>query len=123
MGVVTVGVLVSEVPRDAVDEAVAVCGKKERRSVGKPPAHVTAYLTLGLALFPDDDYEEVAAKVTGSPRGRVRVGRHRGTSARTWASGRVPSGGARGARQRAAAPTVRRWSPPAAPPTRQQPWP
>ena len=30
------------------------------------PAHVTAYSTLGLSLFPDDDYEEVAAKVTGS---------------------------------------------------------
>ena len=27
---------------------------------------MTAYLTLGLSLFPDDDYEEVAAKVTGS---------------------------------------------------------
>ena len=58
--------LVDAVPRDAVDEAVAVCGKKERRSDGKLPAHVTTYLTLGLALFADDDYEEVAAKVTGS---------------------------------------------------------
>ena len=27
---------------------------------------MTAYLTLGLCLFPDDDYTEVAAKVTGS---------------------------------------------------------
>src|SRR5882757_5628979 len=33
---------------------------------GKLPAHVTAYLTMGLCLFPDDDYEEVATKVTGS---------------------------------------------------------
>jgi hypothetical protein len=63
---VSVGVLVGAVPRDAVDEAVAVCGVRERRSDGKLPAHVSAYLTLGLALFPDDDYEEVAAKVTGS---------------------------------------------------------
>jgi hypothetical protein len=63
---VSVGVLVESVPRDAVDEAVAVCGVAERRSDGKLPAHVTAYLTLGLSLFPDDDYEEVAAKVTGS---------------------------------------------------------
>ncbi len=38
----------------------------ERRSEGKLPAHVITYLTLGLCLFPDDDYEEVAAKVTGS---------------------------------------------------------
>ncbi|WP_433060598.1 IS4 family transposase [Dactylosporangium sp. CS-033363] len=63
---VTLGVLISQVPRDAVDDAVAVCGVRERRSDGKLPAHVTAYLTLALALFPDDDYEEVAAKVTGS---------------------------------------------------------
>jgi hypothetical protein len=63
---VTLGVLISEVPRDAVDDAVAICGVREKRSDGKLPAHVTAYLTLGLALFPDDDYTEVAAKVTGS---------------------------------------------------------
>jgi len=63
---VTLGVLVSQVSRDAVDEAVAVCGVREKRSDGKLPAHVTAYLTLGLALFPDDDYTEVATRVTGS---------------------------------------------------------
>ncbi len=63
---VTLGVLVSQVPRDAVDDAVMACGVRERRSDGKLPAHVTAYLTLGLCLFPDDDYSEVAAKVTGS---------------------------------------------------------
>jgi hypothetical protein len=63
---VTLGVLVSQVPRDAVDDAVRVCGVGEKRSDGKLPAHVTAYLTLGLALFPDDDYAEVAARVTGS---------------------------------------------------------
>ena len=63
---VSLGVLVSAVPRDAVDEAVAVCGVRERRSDGKLPAHVITYLTLGLALFPDDDYTEVATKVTGS---------------------------------------------------------
>lgn len=62
----TLGVLVDAVPRDAVDEAVAVCGVREKRSDGKLPAHVIAYLTLALCLFPDDDYEEVAARVTGS---------------------------------------------------------
>jgi len=62
----SIGVLVDAVPRDAVDEAVAVCGVREKRSEGKLPAHVIAYLTLGLCLFPDDDYEEVATKVTGS---------------------------------------------------------
>lgn len=63
---VTLGVLVSQVPRDAVDDAVMACGVREQRSDGKLPAHITAYLTLGLCLFPDDDYTEVAAKVTGS---------------------------------------------------------
>ena len=37
-----------------------------KRSDGKLPPHVTAYLTMGLWLFPEDDYTEVAAKVTGS---------------------------------------------------------
>jgi hypothetical protein len=63
---VSLGVLVSAVPRDAVDEAVAVCGVREKRSDAKLPAHVITYLTLALCLFPDDDYEEVATKVTGS---------------------------------------------------------
>ncbi|MEV6301832.1 transposase domain-containing protein, partial [Actinoplanes sp. NPDC051861] len=63
---VTLGVLISQVPRDAVDDAVAACDVRERRSDGKLPAHVTAYLTLAMTLFPDDDYAEVAAKVTGS---------------------------------------------------------
>ncbi|WP_432990983.1 transposase domain-containing protein [Dactylosporangium sp. CA-233914] len=46
---VTLGVLISQVPRDAVDDAVAVCGVREQRSDGKLPAHATAYLTLALA--------------------------------------------------------------------------
>jgi hypothetical protein len=63
---VSLGVLVNAVPRDAVDEAVAVCGVREKRSDAKLPAHVITYLTLALSLFPDDDYEEVATRVTGS---------------------------------------------------------
>ena len=49
---VSLGVLVSAVPRDLVDEAVAVCGVREKRSDGKLPAHVITYLTLALCLFP-----------------------------------------------------------------------
>ncbi len=63
---VSVGVLVTVVPRDAVDGAVVQCGVGAKRSDGKLPPHVTAYLTMGLWLFPDDDYAEVAAKVTGA---------------------------------------------------------
>jgi hypothetical protein len=63
---VSLGVLVSAVSRDVIDAAVAACGVGARRSGGKLPAHVTAYLMMGLCLFADDDYEEVATKVTGS---------------------------------------------------------
>lgn len=63
---VTFGVLVSQVSREEIDAAIQECGVREKRSDGKLPAHVTTYLTLALALFPDDDYAEVATKVTGS---------------------------------------------------------
>jgi hypothetical protein len=63
---VSIGVLVSSIPRDVIDVAVAAHGVGAKRSDGKLPAHVVAYLTMGLWLFPDDDYTEVATKVTGS---------------------------------------------------------
>jgi hypothetical protein len=63
---VSLGVLVTAVPRDAVDAAVATCGGGDKRSGGKLPAHVTAYLTMALCMFREDDYEEVATKVTGA---------------------------------------------------------
>lgn len=58
--------LVTAVPRDAVDAAIAGCGVGDRRRGGKLPAHVVAYLTLAMCLFTEDDYEEVATKVTGA---------------------------------------------------------
>lgn len=63
---VSVGVLVSAVPRDVVDVAVAAHGAGAKRLGGTLPPHVVAYLTMGLCLFGEDDYEEVATKVTGS---------------------------------------------------------
>jgi hypothetical protein len=63
---VSLGVLVSAVTRDTIDSAVTACGVGEKRSGGKLPAHVTAYLTMAMCLFAEDDYEEVATKVTGS---------------------------------------------------------
>jgi hypothetical protein len=41
---VSLGVLVTALPRDAVDGAVAACGVGAKRSDGKLPPHVTAYL-------------------------------------------------------------------------------
>ena len=56
--------LAAFVPRDAVDDSVAAAGKQARRSDGKLPPHVMVYLVMALALFADDDYEEVAARLT-----------------------------------------------------------
>ena len=61
---VSLGVLASFVPRDAVDNAVAAAGRQARRSDGKLPPHVMVYFVMALALFADDDYEEVAARLT-----------------------------------------------------------
>ena len=61
---VSLGVLASSVPRDAVDEAVAAAGKGARRSDGKLPPHVMVYFAMALALFAQEDYEEVAARLT-----------------------------------------------------------
>src|SRR6266568_853702 len=61
---ISLGVLASSVPRDAVDDAVVAAGRQARRSDGKLPPHVMVYFVLGLALFADDDYEEVADRLT-----------------------------------------------------------
>jgi hypothetical protein len=63
---ISLGVLASSVPRDVVDEAIAVTGRRARRSDGKLPPHVMVYLTMALALFADEDYEEVAARLAGT---------------------------------------------------------
>jgi hypothetical protein len=60
---ISLGVLASSVPRDVVDDAVAVTGKGARRAGGKLPPQVMVYFVMALALFADDDYEEVAARL------------------------------------------------------------
>ncbi len=62
---ISLGVLASSVPRDAVDEAVAAAGRQAKRSDGKLPPHVMVYFVMAMALFADDDYEEVAARLAG----------------------------------------------------------
>lgn len=61
---ISIGVLASSVPRDAVDEAVAVTGRQAKRLDGKLPPHVMVYFAMALALFAEEDYEEVAARLT-----------------------------------------------------------
>ena len=66
---ISLGVLASSVPRDVVDEAIAETGRGARRAGGKLPPHVVVYLVMALALFGEDDYEEVAARLTETLRG------------------------------------------------------
>lgn len=61
---ISLGVLTSSVPREAVDEAITVTGKQAKRSDGKLPPHVMVYFAMAMALFADADYEEVAARLT-----------------------------------------------------------
>jgi Insertion element 4 transposase N-terminal/Transposase DDE domain len=61
---ISLGVLASAVPRDAVDDAIAAAGKQAKRSDGKLPPHVVVYLVMALALFAGDDYEEIAERLT-----------------------------------------------------------
>ena len=65
---VSLGVLASFVPRDAVDDAIAAAGRQARRSDGKLPPHVMVYFAMALALFADDDYEEVVVRLTDTLR-------------------------------------------------------
>ena len=65
---ISLGVLASAVPRDAVDEAIEAAGKTAKRSGGKLPPHVMVYFAMALALFAEDDYEEVAARLAGTLR-------------------------------------------------------
>ena len=89
---ISLGVLTSWVPRDAVDDAVEAAGKAARRRGGKLPPHVTAYFVMAMALFADEDYEEVAARLAGTLADW-------GGWEESW--GRVPtSGGITQARQR-----------------------
>src|SRR4051794_3159612 len=63
---VSLGVLINVVPRDAVDEAVAVCGVREKRSDAQLPRACDHVSHGGVVPVSEDDYEEVAVKVTGS---------------------------------------------------------
>jgi hypothetical protein len=61
---ISIGVLASSVPRDAVDEAIAVTNKQAKRSDGRLPPHVMVYFVMAMALFAEEDYQEVAARLS-----------------------------------------------------------
>jgi Insertion element 4 transposase N-terminal/Transposase DDE domain len=60
---ISLGLLTSSVPRDVVDEVVEVTGRQARRSDGTLPPRMMVYYAMALALFADDDYEEVATRL------------------------------------------------------------
>jgi hypothetical protein len=60
---ISLGVLAASVPRDVVDTAVTAAGRTARRAGGKLPPHVMVYFAMALALFADDDYEEVMVRL------------------------------------------------------------
>jgi hypothetical protein len=60
---ISLGLLTSTVPRDVVDEVVVSTGRQARRSDGTLPPRMMVYYAMALALFADDDYEEVAARL------------------------------------------------------------
>jgi hypothetical protein len=61
---ISLGVLASWVPRDEVEDAVEAAGKTAKRKGGKLPPQVMVYFVMALALFADEDYEEVWARLT-----------------------------------------------------------
>jgi hypothetical protein len=61
---ISLGVLARSVPRDEVDAAVAAHGKQAKRAGGKLPPHVVVFFTMALALYGDDDYEEVMTRLS-----------------------------------------------------------
>ncbi|WP_370943906.1 transposase domain-containing protein [Amycolatopsis sp. cg5] len=63
---VSLGVLAAAMPRDAVDTAIAVTRRGAKRSGGKLPPHVMAYYVPALALFAEDDYEEVFTRLAAT---------------------------------------------------------
>jgi hypothetical protein len=61
---ISLGVLASFVPRDAVDAALTEHGVRAKRSGGTLPPHVMMYYVAALAIHADQDYEGVMRKLT-----------------------------------------------------------
>ena len=59
--------LASWVPADAIDDAVEATGKQASGGgAGSCRRGLSAYLVMALALFAEEDYEEVAARLAGT---------------------------------------------------------
>jgi len=104
---ISVGVLAGSVPRDVVDEAVAAYDRQAKRSDAKLPAHVMVYFAMALALFAEDDYEGVLARLA-EPLAQWGCWDHRwsmpGSAGITQARQRLGSGPVREVFERVARP-------------------
>lgn len=58
-----VGLLTASVSRIAVDEAVEGCGRGAKRSGGALPPHLMVYFAMAMALFAEEDYQGVMARM------------------------------------------------------------
>ena len=94
---ISLGVLASRVPRDAVDVAIAETGKAALRAGGgggKLPPHVVVYFVMALALFADDDYapyfllDQVRAPRAEHPAWTAQVCLELGVAGLGWPSDR-----------------------------------
>jgi Insertion element 4 transposase N-terminal len=61
---ISLGVLASWVPRDAVDDAVEAACKGAKRKGGKLPPQVVVYFAMALAMFAEEDYEETWTRLS-----------------------------------------------------------
>jgi hypothetical protein len=61
---VTFGVPAAWIPRDVIDDVVRTHGKQPKRSDSKQPAHLMVLYACVLALYADDDYEQVMTQLT-----------------------------------------------------------
>jgi hypothetical protein len=66
---ISLAVLTSFVPRDAVDEALEATGKTAKRAGGRIPPQVVVQFVMALALFADEDHDGVAARLAGTLAG------------------------------------------------------
>jgi len=60
---VSVGLLAAAVPRVVIDDAVAEFGKGAKRSDAKLAAQVMVYFAMAMALFADEDCQEVLTRL------------------------------------------------------------
>jgi hypothetical protein len=49
---------------DAVEDAVEATGKTAKRKGGKCPPQVMVYFVMGLALWAEEDYEDIWVQIT-----------------------------------------------------------